>query len=493
MKKSISSRFFITTSLLLLVSVLCLGVFLLFFSANYFRDEAKNRLSTTVQNVCDLFHEDYSGTGLPILTDEESLNEGMSLIAKATGSLIFITDTEGVPRIASANAFEAAGLSQLVSGYILGRVLAEGSYSEMGTLGGIYPTEYYTAGAPLTIANGTLVGYVFASEDATGLTTYLQDIFSVFIVAAGIMLLVSSILSVFLTSQVTRPLTKLSEVAQSFGDGDFSARVDIKEDGELGRLADSFNNMAAKLEAIESSRQSFMGSIAHELRTPMTSIKGFVDGMLDGTIPQERWDYYLTIVSQEAGRLTRLTRSMLDITKLESGEYVVAAEDYDVWETISTIMFSREQQFIEHAIRLTGFNPQKTWVHADPDLIHQVLYNIVDNAIKFTPDNGTIHIDVDGPTQGFVTVGITNTGEGIPPDALGQVFDRFYKVDRSRGLHAQGSGLGLHLCKQFILRSGGKIWVESVEGESTTFRFTLPAGKPPAPVRGRGKQNGAKN
>ncbi len=240
--------------------------------------------------------------------------------------------------------------------------------------------------------------------------------------------------------------------------------------------------MATKLEAIDTSRQSFMGNIAHELRTPMTTIKGFGDGMLDGTIPEERRDHYLGIVSQEVGRLSRLTRSMLDITKLETGEYVVSAENYDVWDTISSIMFSREQQFIERRIRLTGFNPQKTWVYADRDIVHQVLYNIVDNAIKFTPDSGTIDISVES-RQGFVTVGIMNTGEGIPEDALPYVFDRFYKADRSRGLHAQGSGLGLHICKQLISRSGGKIWGESVPGENTKFLFTLPAGKPEKPNR----------
>lgn len=478
MNKSISSRFFTATAALLVASTLFMGVFLLYFSTTYFRTESETKLLGNVQSVSDLFRTQFDGS-LENLPYVPSVQQGVNLIGKTTGSIIFITDTHGAIRLACADANNVADLSQNVSGRILGRVLAQGSYTELGDLQGVYSSNFYTACMPLSTTDGTTVGYVFASSDASSLTNFLQDMFSLFIVAAGVMLLVSSVFSVFLTTRMTGPIRKISEAAQSFGNGDFSARVEVDEDGDIGQLADTFNNMANKLAAIDSSRQSFMGNIAHELRTPMTTIKGFVDGMLDGTIPEERRDHYLGIVSQEVGRLTRLTRSMLDITKLETGEYVVSAVDYDVWETISTIMFSREQQFIEHAIRLTGFNPQKTWVFADPDIIHQVLYNIVDNAIKFTPDNGTIEISVDGPKQGFVTVSIKNTGDGIPEDAIPYVFDRFYKADRSRGLHAEGSGLGLHLCKQFISRSNGKIWVESVQGEYTQFIFTLPAGKPP--------------
>lgn len=484
MNKSISSRFFRASALLLLASVLFLGLFLLYFSTNYFRTESESKLLGTIQNVSDLFllYSDDSAQ----LENAPNINQIVSIVAKSTDCLLFITDSDGVVRTSLSDEMPLASpASPVVNGRILSRALIEGSYTELGNLDGFYLGKFYTACMPLNNAAGELIGYVFASQDASDLTSFLRDLTSLFIMAAAVMLIVSSILSAFLSGRITEPIRKINDAAQSFGNGDFSARVEVEASGELGQLAETFNTMATKLEAIDSSRQSFMGSIAHELRTPMTTIKGFVDGMLDGTIPQQKWDYYLSIVSQEAGRLTRLTRSMLDITKLETGEYVVAAEDYDVWETISNIMFSREQQFIEHAIRLTGFNPQKTWVHADPDLVHQVLYNIVDNAIKFTPDNGTIEIGVEGPRQGFVTISITNTGDGIPEDTLPYVFDRFYKADRSRGLHAQGSGLGLHLCKQFINRSGGKIWVESKQGESTTFAFTLPAGKPPEKSRGK--------
>ncbi|MEG0803494.1 MAG: HAMP domain-containing sensor histidine kinase [Pygmaiobacter sp.] len=478
MNKSISSRFFTSTAILLLSSILCMGVFLLYFSTSYFRTESENKLMVYVQNVGELFRAQFYGESVDDI-DSPALMQGVSIIAKATGSVVLITDNYGNIVLSSSDAKGVANLAKPVSDRILSKTFSEGRYTELGQLSGVFSTRFYSAAMPLVNTNGTIVGYVFASSDASSLSRFLEDLFSLFIFAAGIMLLVSSVFSVFLTGRMTGPIRKISEVAQSFGNGDFTARVDVGDgEGEIAQLAETFNNMATKLEAIDTSRQSFMGNIAHELRTPMTTIKGFVDGMLDGTIPEERRDHYLGIVSQEVGRLSRLTRSMLDITKLETGEYVVAAENYDVWETISSIMFSREQQFIERCIRLTGFNPQKTYVFADPDLVHQVLYNIVDNAIKFTPDSGTIDISVES-RQGFVTISLLNTGEGIPEDALPYVFDRFYKADKSRGLHANGSGLGLHICKQLISRSGGKIWVESKPGENTQFFFTLPVGKAP--------------
>ncbi|MEF9976669.1 MAG: HAMP domain-containing sensor histidine kinase, partial [Oscillospiraceae bacterium] len=249
-------------------------------------------------------------------------------------------------------------------------------------------------------------------------------------------------------------------------------------DDEIAQLALTFNNMASSLEVNDSSRRSFMGNIAHELRTPMTSIKGFVDGMLDGTIPPECYDHYLGIVSQESGRLTRLIKNMLDITKLEAGEYKVNAAQYDIWESITGVVFAAEQRLEANQINIVGLTPSKTTVFADSDLVYQVVYNLVDNAIKFCDVGGNIRFSVISG-KGVVTVGIRNSGAGIAEDALPLVFERFYKEDKSRGLNTTGSGLGLHICKVLIGLSGGKIWVDSKEGEYCEFLFTLPT-EPPA-------------
>ena len=176
------------------------------------------------------------------------------------------------------------------------------------------------------------------------------------------------------------------------------------------------------------------------------------------------------------GRLTRLIKNMLDITKLEAGEYKVNAHSYDIWQTITGVVFAAEQRIEANSIQITGFAPSKTMVYADEDLVYQVVYNLVDNAIKFCGVGGEIRFSVT-QGKGFVTVAVRNTGEGIAPEALPHVFDRFYKEDKSRGLNTSGAGLGLHICKVLVNLSGGKIWAASRAGEYTEFLFTLPAGQ----------------
>ena len=236
--------------------------------------------------------------------------------------------------------------------------------------------------------------------------------------------------------------------------------------------------MAANLQQIDSSRGQFMGNIAHELRTPMTTIKGFIDGILDGTIPPELHNHYLQLVSQETGRLARLVQNMLDLSKLESGEYQVNARMFNIWETLTGVALSAEQRINDGQIDLEGLTmDERVLVYADPDLIHQVVYNLLDNAIKFTPAGGVIRFGVEklGPEA---EISIWNSGQGISEEALPFVFERFYKEDQSRGLHARGAGLGLHICKVLVNLSGGQIRVESKQGEWCRFVFTLPVEVP---------------
>ena len=494
MRKSISTAFFSLVSTLMVLGIVLMGCSEWVLFKNYFARDRYETLDQVVGVTRRTAQYLAQQAALPEGDELDALNTKLEIIGESAEAYLFFTDNDGRVLIASSPEMLTA---QAVPDEMMKKAAASGAdyYHVFGTLDGVLTEKSYITVSEMCDERGSQSGWIFLCSSGRQLTEFKQQFWSNFLLSACVMLLCASILTKLLMRKLTDPLQKVTDAAQRFGGGDLSVRVEgVEGEGEVADLARTFNRMADNIQTNDNSRGQFMGNIAHELRTPMTTIKGFVDGMLDGTIPDDRRDHYLQIVSQEVGRLTRLTHSMLDITKLETGEYVVSAVDYDVWETVSSILFAREQQFIEHAIRLTGFNPVKVLVHADPDLVHQVLYNIVDNALKFTPDGGTIDISVtENPKQGFVTVAIRNTGEGIPADALPYVFERFYKADKSRGLHAQGSGLGLHICKQLIHRSDGRIWAESTPGQDATFLFTLPCGNPKPPERSkyaRGGQGG---
>ena len=474
MRKTISNMYFTTTAILLVAGITVMGFVQMYLSMSYFVSERKSALSSVVQVAAKQVSLLQQGEELPQLSDEDRdrVQQAIGIVSETSDSSLLLADAQG-------NVVLAAGFDQALGAQIPRNVLdqmagGQKAMFDSGTLGGVYDKGQYTAGCVLTDAAGQVRGYAFASSNISALNGYVADMFSTFILSAGLMLLISSLLSVVFTTRLTLPLRRIAEAARKFGAGDFSTRVPVEGEDEVAQLAVTFNNMAANLEAIDSSRSNFMGNIAHELRTPMTSVKGFVDGMLDGTIPPELYNHYLGVVSQEVGRLTRLIQNMLDISKLEAGEYQVNARSYDVWESITGAALAAEQRIESGKIQIQGLVPERTMVYADPDLVHQVVYNLLDNAIKFTPEEGIIRFGVTR-SGGQVTVSIWNTGPGIAPEALPFVFDRFFKEDRSRGLNTRGSGLGLHICKVLVNLSGGKIWVESQEGEWCRFSFTLPA------------------
>ena len=475
-RKSISSAYFSMTAVVLVTSILAMGFLQMYLSMEYFKTDKEN----TLDDIVTLAAARASMEQGPLESWQESatgqqLQSTISLIGQSSGNVVFATDTAG--RVLMCSEGENCRHKTAVSEKILEKIRTDGEYFELGDLGGAAPQRYYTSARAVYDEAGRAMVYVFASADAAGMGVFVSDMFSSFVLSAGLMLLVASVLSILLTSRLTTPLRRIAAAARKFGGGDFSVRVPVEGDDEVAQLAQTFNNMASSLETIDSSRASFMGNIAHELRTPMTTIKGFIDGMLDGTIPPELQQHYLSLVSQEVGRLARLTQNMLDITKLEAGEYRVHASSYDVWETITAVVLSAEQRIEENKIQIDGFAPSKTMVYADADLVYQVFYNIFDNAIKFTPEGGTIALSVT-KSGGAVTISVQNTGEGISPEALPFVFERFYKEDKSRGLNAWGNGLGLHICKVLVNLSGGKIWAESELGSWCRFSFTLPMNPP---------------
>ena len=475
MRKSISVAFFSTVATLMILGVAVMGLSQLVLFSRYFAQERFD----TLDDVGDLAGRTV-GYFWDDLTESEKMDSVLGqvdLIGESANVYIFFTDNSGKVILASNSDHLT---QEKIPAEVLDKVAGteDGVYHELGRMKDSFDEEFYVSARPI-LRDDAAAGYIFVCASGQMLDDFVGRFASNFLLSACLMLICASVLTMFLMRSLTEPLHRISEAAQKFGGGDFSVRVeDVEGDGEIADLARTFNTMAANLQQIDSSRGQFMGNIAHELRTPMTTIKGFIDGILDGTIPPELHNHYLQLVSQETGRLARLVQNMLDLSKLESGEYRVNARMFNIWETLTGVALSAEQRINDGQIDLEGLTmDERVLVYADPDLIHQVVYNLLDNAIKFTPPGGIIRFNVEklGPEA---EISVWNSGQGISEEALPFVFERFYKEDQSRGLHARGAGLGLHICKVLVNLSGGQIRVESKQGEWCRFVFTLPVEVP---------------
>ncbi|WP_197068356.1 sensor histidine kinase [Candidatus Soleaferrea massiliensis] len=363
--------------------------------------------------------------------------------------------------------------SYVIPAKILDTIEQDEEYHELGNLGGIYKGQYYTVGIKVSAANAETISYIFVSSSADGLFSFLLDLLKMFAISSLVVMIFVFFIIYIVTSRMVQPLRQMAVAAKHFGNGDFSSRIPVKGYDEIAQLAVAFNNMASSLSVVESMRRSFVANVSHELKTPMTTIAGFIDGILDGTIPPENQEKYLKIVSDEVKRLARLVRSMLSIAKFESGEMTLEPMPVDISDVILKAVFTFEQRLEAKHIDVRGLDVSKIMVMADRDLIHQVVYNLIENAVKFTNDGGYIafnYIEMDDITY----ISIKNSGAGISKEELPHIFDRFYKSDKSRSLDKTGVGLGLYIVRSIINLHSGDIIVRSIAGEYTEFVFTLP-------------------
>ena len=478
MRKSISVAFFSLVSTLMVLGIVLMGASEWVLFKNYFAKDRYETLDQVVGVTQRTAQYLVQQAELPEGDELDALSTKLEIIGESAEAYLFFTDNDGRVMIASSpDKLECLTVPE----EMMEKIDASDAdyYHVFGTLGGMLDGKSYITVSEMRNENGQPSGYLFLCSSGEQLTQFKQQFWSNFLLSACVMLLCASILTKLLMRKLTDPLQKVTDAAQRFGGGDLSVRVEgVEGEGEVADLARTFNRMADNIQTNDNSRGQFMGNIAHELRTPMTTIKGFVDGILDGTIPPEMQNHYLQLVSEETGRLARLIQNMLDLSKLESGEYQVNARMFNIWETLTGVALAAEQRINDGMIELEGLTmDEKVLVYADPDLIHQVAYNLLDNAIKFTPAGGTIRFSVEklGPET---EIAVWNSGQGISPEALPYVFQRFYKEDRSRGLHARGAGLGLNICKVLVNLSGGQIRVESQQGEWCRFVFTLPSQAP---------------
>lgn len=404
--------------------------------------------------------------------DGNRLKPMLGLITDVIGATMFITDSHGDVLLAAGTADDMRYEREVVLDALVADV--EGEYYTISTLNDLFDRRHYVAAVPVVIDDGTVLGYVVACAPADALTQVLANNLSIYAYSVLGALVLSLGVVWLISDRFVRPLRDMAAAARSFARGDFSYRVKVKGKDEVAQLGEALNGMAVSLSSVEMMRRSFIANVSHELKTPMTTIAGFIDGMLDGTIPQEKQAHYMKIVSDEVKRLSRLVRSMLDLSRIDSGELKMNTVSLELTEVMCNVLVASEQRIENKHLTVTGMEEwEPLSVHGDYDLLNQVLYNLMDNAIKFTNEGGEIHIRMYRENQ-RAYVSIRNTGEGIPPDEMPQIFERFYKSDRSRSMDKNGVGLGLYIVHTVIRLHGGEITVRSVQGEYTEFCFWIP-------------------
>jgi len=273
------------------------------------------------------------------------------------------------------------------------------------------------------------------------------------------LLIVGSLLFLVAAHYVVKPLKLLKRATGRLAKGDFSVRVPIKRKDELGDLADSFNTMADSLSRLEAMRSDFVSSVSHELQSPLTSIGGFAEALRMPDITDEERNHYIDIIKQESGRLSRLSDNMLRLASLDSRHHPFHPQPFRLDRQLRDVALTGEPQWAGKRIELE-LHLLETIIHADPDSLSQVWINVLHNAIKYTPPGGKIAIAMQQPGENTVTVRISDSGPGIPEEARGRVFERFYKADPSRDRSAGGNGLGLSIVKQIVSRHGGAVEAE---------------------------------
>jgi len=308
-------------------------------------------------------------------------------------------------------------------------------------------------------------------------TAVLDRITEIFIFVSVLVIFVAIAVLTFFLRRQSKPLRAMAQAANAFAHGEMTARIntDGRNSEEVEELALAFNNMASSLQKSEYQRQEFVANVSHELKTPMTTISGYVDGILDGTIPPEKSRQYLQIVSDETKRLNRLVRSMLDISRLQDHPGIPEEQKtrFDLSELAGQTLINFERKILGKQLQVQVDMPEHpVYTSAIQDAITQVIYNLIDNAVKFCPEGGTLTLSLrEGGNKAYVSV--CNDGETIPAEELPLVFDRFHKIDKSRSQNRDSWGLGLYIVKTIVNSHGENISVTSRDGK-TTFTFTLP-------------------
>ncbi len=472
MKRTIFSKVFLNNIIIITVTFLTLTILGGFFVNEAVEEERDMVVENNARSI-----ESFMRNDIP----SDQLRHFLHGVSQSTENNILIVDRDGRIMMASVNE----RTYNYDAGYVPKEVCKDvfnGKKDKVhGTLGGVYKTKMITYQFPFeNFRTHEVTAAIFISVPAAIVRESQQEILRVVCMIVVMVVVLSFLLSYALSRQISKPIREISASVRSFAKGDFSRRVDLSKNykiREVQELAETFNSMAFRMEKAEDLRNNFISDVSHELRTPMTTISGFVDGILDGTIPPEKQDEYLAIVKDEVLRLSGLVNSFLDVARSEKNNRTLDMTNFDMNEVVRRTVLNLESKIIEKEIYVDiVFETDPCFVKADKNLIKSVLTNLLENAIKFTDRKGKICIS-EKIRQHEVAVSVYNTGCGIAKEDIDFIFERFYKGDKSRSLNKDGTGIGLYIVRDVMERHGKAVSVNSVEGEYAEFVFTLEKGK----------------
>ena len=471
MLKGVFAKYFSVTAALIVLSFVLLSGVQTLFARQYWLRDKETLLAEHARSIGEFVavnsFEAYPGQYVLPLSQTPTLER----LAEAFEGTIIVTDTSFRVVMCSHNR-TCDHLNRQMSAPMQ-TLMKNAPFFTVNRVDNFFEESQYCSGAVI-VKDGTVIGYVLVTSSAKELLNYITDNVQMFLISAIAILTIAFVVLYLITYNQVRPLRQMAIATRQFSQGDFSYRIPVRGNDEVAELATALNGMAVSLSSLEEMRRSFVGNVSHELRTPMTTIAGFIDGILDGTIPPERQREYLSVVSDETKRLSRLVKSMLDLSRIDSGQLKLNPISFDLTAVTCSTLLLFEKRLEEKELQIEGLDTcDAQFVTADYDLMQQVVYNLTDNAVKFTEQGGTIRFSIYRKDERtYFTV--RNTGDGIPTTELPFIFDRFYKSDRSRSLDKTGTGLGLYLVKTLIGLHGGEISVSSREQEYCEFSFWLP-------------------
>lgn len=470
MIKTIFGKIMLLFMAIIMIALLLSGLMMSQVVRNAYLDDSKQQMTSTaddVENLVVLF-----ANGSISFAD---LSIQVAAKAQLYSNSIWIIDSGGTPWLVNDPSGKTVIEQKDIERYyndMIAELNKGNTVRKITEANNVFNTPVLTVATPV-LQDSKIVGYVFLHKQIYEMDQSLMAMYRQIVLAAGLAALIGMVLTYLFSKSMLRPLSVVTLGAKQLAKGDFDIHLKVSSRDEIGQLADTFNSVATDLKRYEESRENLIANVSHELRSPLTSIQGLIQASLDGTIEKDEIDHYLEVVLDESKRLNLLITDMLDLAKIESGQFPMQMEKVELNELMRRVLISFESKINAKNLEVEAdFAEETTMVFADMNRLTQVLHNILENAIKFVDDGGTLRVGTKIHGQS-VWVSINNSGAPISAEELPYLFDRFYKIDKSHTREKEGTGIGLSIVKNILKAHGQKIWVVSNAQDGTTFTFTL--------------------